>query len=76
MDNINFTANEAAEYLKISKSLLYKLTSNSVITFSKPNGGKIFFQKKDLDGWVAKNKQKSISETQDELNSKIGRNGK
>lgn len=47
---------EAAEYLDMSKSSIYKLTSGRSINFAKPNGGKIYFNKEDLDQWVEKNK--------------------
>lgn len=42
---------EACRYMNISDSFLYKLTSSKKLPFSKPNGKKIFFQKKDLDTW-------------------------
>ena len=47
---------EAAEYLDMSKSSIYKLTSSRSINFTKPNRGKIYFNKEDLDQWVEKNK--------------------
>ena len=40
---------EALNYLDLSDSLLYKLTSSRAITFFKPNGGKLYFKKSDLD---------------------------
>ena len=45
---------EAAEYLDMSKSSIYKLTSSRSINFTKPNRGKIYFNKEDLDQWVEK----------------------
>ena len=42
---------EACEYLGISKSTMYKLTSTRTINFKKPNGGKIFFYENDLFLW-------------------------
>jgi excisionase family DNA binding protein len=47
-----FTFNEAAEYLDISKSYLYKLTSQGKIPHYKPYGKKIYFDKVTLDQWV------------------------
>ncbi len=47
-----FTFNEAAEYLGISKSYLYKLTSGGKIPYYKPFGKKIYFDKVMLDDWV------------------------
>lgn len=46
---------ESLLYLDISESFLYKLTSKKEINFSKPNGGKIYFRRKDLDEWMLQN---------------------
>lgn len=70
------TFREALDYLDVSKSFLYKLTSSRKITFLKPNGGKIYFQKEELDKWILQNKFSSISDRHNELTSKIARNGK
>jgi excisionase family DNA binding protein len=43
---------EACLYLKVSDSFLYKLTSKNEIIFSKPNGRKLYFQKRELDAWM------------------------
>ena len=43
---------EAAVYLKISESNLYKKTSKRVLKFFKPNNGKLYFKRCDLDAWV------------------------
>lgn len=54
---------EACEYLKISKSFLYKLTSNRSIPFYKPTGGKIIrFNREDLDQWLLQNRHASKNE--------------
>jgi excisionase family DNA binding protein len=48
---------EACTYLKVSKSFLYKATSERTITFYKPTGGKlIYFNKGDLDDWLNQNR--------------------
>jgi len=46
---------EARIYLDVSKSFLYKLTSKNELSFSKPNGGKIYFKKSVLNEWMEKN---------------------
>ena len=51
---------EAAKYLSVSKSLLYKMTSGRKIDFFKPNNGKIFFKKCSLDSWVLQGERPSI----------------
>ena len=43
---------EAAAYLGISKSTLYKHTSVGNIAFYKPSGKLISFKKEDLDKWL------------------------
>lgn len=60
---------EAAKYLSISQSHLYKLTSQRKIPSHKPNGKYLYFFKEELDEWVrASSKDKVLSgkvETQD-----------
>jgi excisionase family DNA binding protein len=51
-DKAFFTFSEAAEYLGIAKSTLYKFTASNMIPFSKPNGKIIYFSKKQLEDWV------------------------
>ncbi len=53
---------EALIYLDVSESFLYKLTSKKEIPFTKPNGGKLYFKKKDLDKWMLQNESTSTSE--------------
>lgn len=62
---------EAVVYLDISDSFLYKLTSNRAITFSKPNGGKLYFKKTDLDDWMTKNELKSVRVLEDEIDNHL-----
>jgi excisionase family DNA binding protein len=59
-----FNLIEAAEYLGVSKSCLYKLTSSKQITFYKPNRKKIYFKLSDLKNWLFRNKSESSPEIQ------------
>lgn len=43
---------EAAIYLNLSRSALYKITSNRAISFYQPGGKKIFFKREELDQWI------------------------
>lgn len=43
--------NEISQYLKLSKSQLYKLTSKSEIPYRK-FGKRLFFSKKEIDQWI------------------------
>jgi len=58
---------EAIQYLDISSASLYKMTSESKITFYKPNGGKLYFKKVDLDSWMLQNESKSLPALKNEL---------
>jgi len=53
---------DAAKYLDVSKSHLYKLTHKNLITFFKPNGKKIYFLKSDLRTWLLRNRQPTADE--------------
>ncbi len=69
-----FNTNEASKYLDISKSSLYKLTQQRKIPFSKPNGGKMYFQKEDLDNWMLSNRSKSIEEVEQKIVKHLNKN--
>lgn len=45
---------QAAEYLKISKSKIYKHTMDNTIPFKK-NGRRLLFKKSELADWINKN---------------------
>ena len=49
------TLEEAALYLGISPSSLYKLTSARKIPYSKPNGKRCFFRRADIESWMMSN---------------------
>jgi excisionase family DNA binding protein len=53
---------EAAQYMNISKSFLYKLTCSRAISFSKPGAKIIFFKRSDLDEWMLTNRAPSMKE--------------
>ncbi len=46
------TTEEAAEYLGVSTSTLYKYTMNREIPHFKPKGRMCYFKRKDLDEWM------------------------
>jgi excisionase family DNA binding protein len=47
--------NQAAQYLSISHSQLYKYTSQRKIPFHKPAGKYLYFFKHELDEWICRN---------------------
>jgi len=70
-----YTFNDAAEYLGISKSYLYKLTSGGKIPYYKPFGKKIYFDKVMLDDWVYQNPVKSNTQIEAEAENYLNRKG-
>lgn len=52
------TSDEAARYLGISKSCLYKWTMERVIPHYKPMGKLCYFNRKELEEWLLTNKVK------------------
>lgn len=59
------TFDEACLYMGMSKSALYKVTSNKEIPFSKPNGKMIYFKRADVDGWLLSNMSATATELTD-----------
>lgn len=64
---------EACKHLGLSKSYVYKLTCLKQIPFYKPQNGKLFFEKSDLNKWILRNKSKSESEINQEANDYIAK---
>lgn len=54
--------NEAAIYLEVSHSHLYKMTSTGAVPSYKPNGKKLYFNRRELDNWLLSNRQTSQEE--------------
>jgi len=50
------TLPEAAAYVGLSKSTLYRMTSQGEIAYFKPSGKKIYFKKSDLDTYLFRNR--------------------
>ena len=67
---------EAMAYLDLSKSMLYKLTSSKSISFSKPNNGRIYFKKSDLNSWALQNVSQSVDSVQSDVLNYLKKGGK
>lgn len=63
--------NEACRYLNVSDSFLYKKTSVGEIPFSKPTGGKLYFERKKLDEYMLSGEVKSDKEMKHQVQSII-----
>lgn len=70
------TFNEAAIYLEVSHSHLYKMTSTGVVPSYKPNGKKLYFNRKELDLWLLSNKQLSKEEIEKEAANYLIKKGR
>ena len=56
------TTTEAAKYLGLKPSYLYKMMMRRAIPYYKPGGKLCFFDKEDLDTWLKRVRVKSQSE--------------
>ena len=50
---------EASDFLNLSKSYLYKLTSGNLIPHYKPQGKMLYFEKEELEAWLRQNPVKT-----------------
>jgi len=70
-----FNMGQAADYLWLAKSTVYKMTSSRLIPHSKI-GKKIIFKKNDLDEWINKHKIKTRDEIEQEAEAYLSRRRK
>ena len=62
---------EAASFLGIAKSTLYKMTHENRLPFYKPAGKLIYFEKSVLLEWIRSNRIMSEAELQEEARKKL-----
>jgi excisionase family DNA binding protein len=53
---------QAARYLDVSRSHLYKLTAKKAIPHSKPRGKQVYFERRELDAWLLQGKQTTAAD--------------
>ena len=63
------TFKEAAKFLSLSESALYKLTSKKEIPHYIPGGKKIYFKKTELDRWILESRVTPVNEISMEMKS-------
>lgn len=68
--------NEVANYTGLSKSYLYKLTSNGAISYYKPNGKMLYFLKADVDLFLLQNRVASSQELDTKASTFVALNQK
>ena len=59
------TADEAARYMGVKKSYLYKLTMQKMLPFSKPLGKVCYFNRLELEAWLMSNRIATADEIRD-----------
>jgi excisionase family DNA binding protein len=64
---------EACEYLQISPSFMYKLTSYRKIPFYVPNGKLIYFKRSELDNWTTHHRFKASIEPQNDIEDLVNK---
>lgn len=56
------TSDEAAAYMGISKSYLYKLTMRQQVPHYKPMGKMCYFNRQELENWLQSNRVATTAE--------------
>ena len=56
--------NDACQYLKLSSSHMYKLTSSQSIPHFRPNGKKLYFKRSELNEWLLRNRVDTTAEVE------------
>lgn len=56
------TSDEAAKYMGVSKSYLYKLTMRQQIPHFKPMGKMCYFYRQELEQWLQNNRVSTATE--------------
>lgn len=59
------TVDEAARYMGVSKSSLYKLMMRKLIPYSRPNGKVCYFDRLELEKWLMSNRVATENELND-----------
>jgi len=65
------TFKEACFYTGMKESYMYKLTSSGKIKHSKPQGGKIYFSRVELEKWLLQNPVKTTDQTKMEAANRV-----
>lgn len=58
------TVNDACEFLGFKKAYVYKLVHYGILPYSKPNNGRVFFEREKLEAWMLSNASSSQQEKQ------------
>ena len=67
------TVDEAAKYMGISKSTLYKMMMRREIPYSKPGGKVCFLNRMELEAWLMSNRMATADEISDQAQAYCAR---
>jgi excisionase family DNA binding protein len=70
------TIEEASEFLGLSVSRLYKMTSNKEIPHYKPGGKKIYLNRNEIESWIINSRVESTYDLDEKLDSYLSRTNK
>ncbi len=70
------TSDEAARYLGVSKSCLYKWTMSRQIPHYKPNGKMCYFNRKEVEAWMQSNRVQTDEEISQQAQTYLKKGGK
>ena len=56
------TIDEVADYLGVSKSQVYKMTSSRAVNYYKPSGKTVYINRNELNDWICRNRVVSQEE--------------
>lgn len=70
------TSDEAARYLGVSKSCLYKWTMERTIPHYKPNGKMCYFNRKEIESWMQSNRVQTDDELEQQAQRLAKKGGK
>lgn len=70
------TVDEAARYMGVSKSSLYKLMMRKLIPYSRPNGKVCYFDRLELEKWLMSNRVATENELNDRAEAYCRKGGR
>lgn len=70
-EKVMLSIDDCAELTGLSKGHLYKLTSQNIIPFYKPNGCRIYFKREEVIEWLQSNRVKTHKEISKEVSSRM-----
>ncbi|MFU2510668.1 helix-turn-helix domain-containing protein [Pseudoalteromonas sp. ASV78] len=71
LEKVMLNIDDCAELTGLSKGHLYKLTSQNIIPFYKPNGCRIYFKREEVIEWLQSNRVKTNTEISKEVSSRM-----